>query len=317
MPTATTEHQRPRPLRLDTPAQLRLWSDRCRAAGLRVGLVPTMGALHAGHTSLIRRGRQECDRLVVSVFVNPRQFGPGEDLACYPRTLDADLILLAREGVDAVFVPAASAMYAADAATEVRVTGTITSWLEATCRPGHLEGVALVVAKLLIACRPARAYFGRKDAQQCALVRRVAADLDTGAEIVLCPVVRDHDGLALSSRNVHLDPEQRMRARGLPAGLAAAAQLFAAGERSAPALCARARAEMERRGVTVDYVAAVDASSFAPVDVVAPGCEIVVAGRIATIRLIDVIRLGLDPAPEVAAGGDAEVPAPVGLQGTD
>jgi pantoate--beta-alanine ligase len=227
MSTATTDRRAPDPPRqLTTPEELRRWSERCRAAGLLVGLVPTMGAFHAGHRSLIKRARADCDRVVVSIFVNPRQFGPGEDIDRYPRSLDKDLALLTEERVDAVFVPSVDAMYGQSSATTVRVDDSIGGLLEGAHRPGHFDGVALVVAKLLIAGRPQRAYFGQKDAQQCAVVRRVARDLDTGVEIVVGPVVRDHDGLALSSRNVYLDADERRRALAIPAGLSAAAAAF-------------------------------------------------------------------------------------------
>jgi pantoate--beta-alanine ligase len=298
MPTATTDRRQfDGPRRLATPGDLRRWSERCRAAGLSVGLVPTMGALHAGHRSLVRRARVDCDRVVVSIFVNPRQFGPGEDIDRYPRSLDADLEMLADEAVDAVFVPTVEAMYGAAPATSVCVDPSLTGILEGVHRPGHFDGVALVVAKLLIACRPHRAYFGQKDAQQCAVVRRLAADLDTGVEIVVTPVVRDPDGLALSSRNLYLSGAERSRALAIPAGLSAAASAFAAGERRPAVLRDLVRAPMEAAGFDIDYVVAVDGESLATVEDVRLGCQILVAGRIGSTRLIDVIRLGIDAAP--------------------
>jgi pantoate--beta-alanine ligase len=319
MHTATTD-VRPAepPRRLDTPEELRRWSERCRAAGLLVGLVPTMGALHAGHRSLIQRARADCDRIVVSIFVNPLQFGPGEDLDRYPRPLDEDVAVLTEERVDAVFAPTVEAMYGKTAATTVRVDASITAVLEGVHRPGHFDGVATVVAKLLIACRPHRAYFGQKDAQQCAVVRHLARDLDTGVEIAVCPVVRDPDGLALSSRNAYLSADQRRRALAIPTGLSAAANAFSAGEHSAAALCELVRRPVENAGLVVDYVAAVDAVSFASVDVAGPGCQILVAGRMGATRLIDVIRLGIDPAP-LDAGGlhGSQVPGMIGLQGRE
>jgi pantoate--beta-alanine ligase len=319
MPTATTERRRREPpRRLDTPEELRRWSERCRAAGLLVGLVPTMGALHAGHRSLVQRARADCDRVVVSIFVNPRQFGPGEDVDRYPRALEDDLALLTEEGVDAVFVPTVAAMFGQSIATSVRVDASITGVLEGAHRPGHFDGVALVVAKLLIACRPHRAYFGQKDAQQCAVVRRVARDLDTGVEIAICPVVRDRDGLALSSRNAYLGTEERGRALAIPAGLSAAVTAFAGGEHRTARLCELVRRPMEEAGFAVDYVAAVDAESFATVDVAGPGCQILVAGRIGTTRLIDVIRLGIDRAPLDAAGSQgSQVSGVIGVQGRE
>jgi len=317
MSTATTEHRRPEPPRqLTTPDELRRWSERCRAAGLLVGLVPTMGALHAGHRSLIQSARADCDRVVVSIFVNPRQFGPGEDIDRYPRSPEADLAVLTEEGVDAVFSPTVEAMYTPSSATTVRVDPSITGVLEGAHRPGHFDGVALVVAKLLISCRPQRAYFGQKDAQQCAVVSRLARDLDTGVEVVIGPVMRDHDGLALSSRNAYLDRADRERAVAIPAGLSAAVAAFEAGEHRTARLCELVRGAMEAAGFSVDYVAAVDADSFAPVDVAGPGCQILVAGRLGATRLIDVIRLGIDRAPLDAAGSHgSQVSGAIGVHG--
>ena len=320
MSTATTDHRRAPdpPRRLTTPEELRRWSERCRAAGLTVGLVPTMGALHDGHRSLVRRARAECDRVVVSIFVNPRQFGGAEDINRYPRDVAADIEVLTAERVDAVFVPSVEVMYPEDAATSVSVRGPLTSILEGAHRPGHLDGVALVVAKLLISCRPHRAYFGRKDAQQCSVVRRLARDLDTGVEIAVCPVVRDVDGLALSSRNVYLSDEERARAQAIPRGLAAAATAFAGGERSSPILRDLVQERMRAAGFGVDYVELVDEHSFEPVAEARRGCQILVAGRMGSTRLIDVIRLGIDEAP-LDASDPAESPVPrvTGGQGRD
>ncbi|MFI5312931.1 MAG: pantoate--beta-alanine ligase [Candidatus Dormibacteria bacterium] len=319
MTTATTDrrsHGGPR--RLATPDELRRWSERCRAAGLSVGLVPTMGALHAGHRSLLQRARVDCDRVVVSIFVNPRQFGPGEDIDRYPRTPEADLAMLVAEGVDAVFVPTVEAMYGSAPATSVIVDTSLTGILEGAHRPGHFDGVALVVAKLLIACRPHRAYFGQKDAQQCVVVRRLAADLDTGVSIVIGPVVRDRDGLAMSSRNGYLSRTERSRALAIPAGLSAAAAAFAAGEHRAAVLCDQVRAPMEAAGFAIDYVAAVDGESLAAVDVARLGCQILVAGRMGTTRLIDVIRLGIDAAPLDGVGPHcSEIPGVTDIQGRE
>jgi pantoate--beta-alanine ligase len=317
MTTATTDRgllEGPR--RLATPDELRRWSERCRAAGLSVGLVPTMGALHAGHRNLVHRARIDCDRVVVSIFVNPTQFGPGEDVDRYPRTPDADLAMLVEEGVDAVFVPTIEVMYGPAPATSVRVDQSLTGILEGVHRPGHFDGVALVVAKLLIACRPHRAYFGQKDAQQCVVVRHLAADLDTGVTIVIGPVVRDHDGLALSSRNGYLSVAERRRALAIPAGLSAAATAFAAGEHRAAVLCDRVRAPMEAAGFEIDYVVAADGESLVAVDDARLGCQILVAGRMGGTRLIDVIRLGIDAAPLGGVGSKgSEIPGITGIQG--
>ena len=295
MPTRTTEG----PVRLDTPDQLGRWSLRCHAAGMTVGLVPTMGALHRGHLSLVLRGLAECDRVVVSIFVNPAQFGPEEDFLRYPRELEADLDHLRAAGVHAVYIPTVETMYPAGGSTKIHVGGPAGERLEAEHRPGHFDGVALVVAKLLVAARPDRAYFGQKDAQQCAVVRRLAKDLDTGVQIVVCPTVRDDDGLALSSRNAYLSPADRQRALAIPHGLALAAGLFKAGERGTEPLIAAVERELQRVGATIDYIAVVDPEPFMEAEKAAPGCQIVVAARIGTTRLIDVLRLGIDEMPRV------------------
>ena len=293
MPTRTTD----RPTVLDTPEALRRWSLRCHAAGMTVGLVPTMGALHEGHLSLVRRALAECDRVAVSVFVNPTQFGPGEDLDRYPRSPEADGEALAALGVHAVFLPSVEAMYPADGAISVHCGGPLGERLEAAHRPGHFDGVATVVAKLFIAARPHRAYFGAKDAQQCAVVRRVAADLDTGVEIVVCPTIRDRDGLALSSRNAYLSDRARSRALAIPGGLSAAAMLFDDGVRDAAQLREVVRAELRAADVDVDYVAVVEPERCTDVSIAGPGSEIVVAARIDGTRLIDCLRVGIDDAP--------------------
>lgn len=300
MPTRITD----RPARLDTPDQLGRWSLRCHAAGMTVGMVPTMGALHKGHLSLVHRALQECDRVVVSIFVNPAQFAEGEDFNRYPRSLDTDLEQLAAAGVHAVFTPSVEAMYPPGGVTSVCVGGPAGECLEAQHRPGHFAGVALVVTKLFVAGRPDRAYFGQKDAQQCAVVERLARDLDTGVQIVICPTVRDVDGLALSSRNAYLSAEERRRARAIPAGLAAAIRLFRAGERHAAPLTLAVREPLSASGATIDYIAVVDPMPFTAVETAAAGCEIVVAARIGATRLIDVVRLGIDEAPHVDDAGE-------------
>lgn len=288
------------PARLTSPDDLRRWSLRCHAAGMTVGLVPTMGALHRGHMSLVTRARRECDRVVVSIFVNPAQFGPGEDFDRYPRALESDLRLLTDAGVHAVFLPPVEAMYASGRATGVRVRGPLGELFEAAARPGHFDGVALVVTKLLFAARPDRAYFGQKDAQQCAVVRRLARDLDTGVQITICPTVRDEDGLALSSRNVYLSAEERNRALAIPEGLRAAARLFDQGQRRVETLIKAVREPLDRAGMRVDYIAVVDPETFSAVEIAAVESEILVAARINATRLIDVLRLGRDAAPRVS-----------------
>jgi pantoate--beta-alanine ligase len=289
------------PARLETPAALLAWSESCRSRGESVGMVPTMGALHAGHRSLIDRARAECDRVVVSIFVNPTQFGAAEDFDRYPRPLEADLAVLADAGADAAFVPTAAAMYPGGGArTRVAADPALATTFEGALRPGHFDGVALVVTKLITAGRPHRVYFGQKDAQQVAVVRRLIADLDLGCELVVCPVVRDHDGLALSSRNAYLDAASRSRALVIPEALAAAAEAFAAGERSADGLAAVARDVLSRSpDLHVDYVALVDPESFQPVSTAAVKTQILIAARISDTHLIDVLRLGVDAAPAV------------------
>jgi len=290
--------------RISTPRSIRALTDEWHREGHTVGLVPTMGALHLGHRSLIERAVAECERVVVSIFVNPRQFGPGDDLDRYPRSLDADLRLCADVGADAAYMPSAAAMYPADATTTVRVGGAVTETFEGAFRAGHFDGVATVVAKLFAAARPDRAYFGQKDAQQCAVVRRLAADLDTGVAVIVCPTVRDPDGLALSSRNAYLTAADRVQARAIPAGLADAMRLFDAGERSAAVLVRAVSARLAQSpGVRPDYVAVVDPGSFTEIATVAAAGEIVVAARLGEARLIDVVRLGRDESPVVRRGG--------------
>src|ERR1700716_285859 len=198
-------------------------SRRWRRDRLAIGLVPTMGALHAGHLSLVERARAENSIVIVSIFVNPIQFGPGEDFQRYPRDPDRDAALLRRAGVDAVYRPAVDEMYPSGSSTRVRVSG-VSEPLEGLARPGHFEGVATVVTKLFTATEPDRAYFGQKDAQQVAVVKRLASDLDTGVEIRVCSTVREADGLALSSRNVYLTPEERKAATCLSRRLTWAAE---------------------------------------------------------------------------------------------
>jgi len=293
MPTPSTDT----PELLATPADLRRWSAARHAAGASVGMVPTMGALHAGHRALIERAVAENDRVVVTIFVNPAQFGPTEDFARYPRTLDADLAMLTSAGVHAAFAPSVDIMYPADRVTRLDITGSLGERLEGASRPGHFNGVALVVTKLLVAGLPDRAYFGQKDAQQCAVVRHLARDLDTGVDIVVCPTVRDPDGLAISSRNVYLSPRDRERALVIPTSLSNALARFDAGERDAKALATTVRSRLDNEGLDVDYVAVVEADTFTEVETAVPTNQIVLAARIGSTRLIDVVRLGVDTAP--------------------
>jgi pantoate--beta-alanine ligase len=272
-------------------AELRSVTDAARAGGAGVGFVPTMGALHAGHRSLLARARRENQFVVASVFVNPLQFGPAEDLAAYPRDRGADLAVLATAGVDLAFLPRDEEMWPAPPEVRLQVGG-LGNRLEGLVRPGHLDGVATVVAKLLHLVGPARAYFGQKDAQQLAVIRRMAVDLAFPNQIVACPTVREPDGLAVSSRNAYLSPEERLRAAVLSRALWAGQAAFAAGERD-PATVESAAAEVLEGagGVEPDYLALVDPDSFEPAKQAEPGQVLATAARVGRTRLIDNVIL--------------------------
>lgn len=273
---------------LNTVEELRAWSRAQRCAGGKVGLVPTMGALHAGHASLIRAAGQACPaRVAVSIFVNPTQFGPNEDFARYPRTFSADCELAEHEGATVIFAPAVEEMYPAGVATFVDVEG-LSERLDGKSRPGHFRGVATVVAKLFIAAEPDLAFFGQKDAAQVAVLRRMAADLRLGTTIVVCPIVREADGLALSSRNTYLSSDERRQALVLSRAIRHVESLVAGGERKAEALIAEARAELAKEPqVRVDYVELVNWETLLPVSAAKPGTLFAVAARVGTTRLID------------------------------
>jgi len=274
---------------LRTVAGLRRWSRALRSAlGNTIGLVPTMGALHAGHASLIRAARATCTHVAVSLFVNPTQFGPNEDYARYPRSFDADCILAEREGADVLFAPAVEELYPnGPESTFVEVPG-LGDRLDGASRPGHFRGVATVVAKLLIAAEPDRAFFGQKDAAQVAVLRRMAADLRLAAEIVVCPIVRDADGLAISSRNVYLSPSARAQALTLSRAVRCIESLVAQGERRASALAAAARETFAAEsGIRIDYIVLVDWSTLLPVETAVPGTLFAVAAFVGSTRLID------------------------------
>jgi len=257
-------------------------SRRWRAQGLKVGLVPTMGALHAGHLSLIEAARTENDVVVVSIFVNPIQFGPGEDFARYPRDPAHDAGLLNGTSADAVYRPSVEVMYPLGSSTRVHVSG-VADPLEGAARPGHFEGVTTVVSKLFTAVEPDRAYFGQKDAQQAAVVKRMARDLDFPVEIRVCPTVREPDGLALSSRNAYLGPEERLAALSLSSALRRAAGAYAAGERRPEELRKMLVGRLEAEPLArVEYAEVVDPETFMP-----PGILAVLAVRIGKTRLID------------------------------
>lgn len=256
-----------------------------------VGLVPTLGGLHEGHASLIRRATQETQTTVASVFVNPLQFAPTEDLDTYPGDIDDDAEMAAEAGVDVLFAPPVAEVYPVPPAIRIIVGDDhlAHSW-EAESRPDHFEGVAIVVAKLFAGIQPDRAYFGQKDAQQLAIVRRMTRDLSFPVEVAALPTVRDEDGLALSTRNRYLDVGQRRRAVALSRGLFAAADAAEGGERDAEELVGRARSEMEGE-TEVDYVALVDESTFSPVAMLEQPCVLICAARVGPARLIDNVPL--------------------------
>ena len=275
-----------------TVAGCRAVLDEARARGARIGLVPTMGALHAGHRSLIAAAAAECDVVVVSIFVNPLQFGDPSDIAAYPRTLERDLEVCAAAGATVVFAPSVTEMYPGgpDAvATTVSVAGVSSSW-EGASRPGHFDGVATVVAKLFSIAGPCRAYFGQKDFQQLAVVRRMAADLCLPVEVVGCPTVREPDGLALSSRNVRLSPDERSAAVVLSRALAAGQSALAAGVISTEELTSIMRGVVDSEpGVALDYAVAVDAATLVEPAVVSDAgtIRLLIAAIVGPVRLID------------------------------
>jgi pantoate--beta-alanine ligase len=256
-----------------------------------VGFVPTMGYLHEGHLSLVRKARSECASVIASIFVNPTQFGPQEDLSAYPRDLNRDLDLLSKEGVDLVWTPSAEVMYPPGFQTWVQVE-EVTQPLEGAMRPGHFRGVATVVAKLFNAVQPDKAYFGQKDAQQAAVIKQMVKDLNYPIEIVLCPIVREPDGLALSSRNVYLNPEERQAAIILSRSLQAAKQNYMAGERDASRI----------RQVMMDllaleplarpqYISCADRITLQELDMISEGALLSLAVYVGKTRLIDNIVL--------------------------
>ncbi len=268
------------------PGEMRAVSRRARAGGRRVGFVPTMGYLHDGHLSLVRRARELTDFVVVSIFVNPTQFGPGEDLDRYPRDLDRDRDLCRAAGVDALFVPEPAAIYPDGADTFV-VPGAVAGPLCGASRPGHFRGVATVVTQLFHIVEPDVAVFGQKDYQQLQVIRRMVRDLHLAVEIVGEPTVREPDGLALSSRNAYLSPEERDRALALSRALDEASARVAAGEDRAAEVARRARRLLEEAGVQVDYAEVRHPDTLEPVDRVAPRAVLALAGFVGSTRLID------------------------------
>jgi pantoate--beta-alanine ligase len=262
----------------------------CRAlrhAGKSLGLVPTMGALHAGHLSLVKASRATCDITAASIFVNPTQFGPNEDLARYPRTLEADSAQLEAEGVDLIFAPSVAEMYPAGASTWVEVEGE-GGRLEGASRPGHLRGVATVVSKLFHIVAPTHAFFGQKDAAQLAVLRKMVRDLRFDLQIVSCPIVREPDGLAMSSRNQYLTPAERRQALVLSRALRVASNLVANGETaSLPLLAAMREVFAAESAARVDYIAIVDADTLLPIDDITTGAMLAVAAYVGSTRLLD------------------------------
>jgi pantoate--beta-alanine ligase len=252
-----------------------------------MGLVPTMGALHEGHLSLIREARKECSPVAVSIFVNPSQFGPSEDFRKYPRTWDADLEALEKLAVDYLFAPPPEEVYPSGFRTSVNVDG-LSDRLEGRSRPGHFRGVATVVLKLLEIVQPQFAFFGRKDAQQLRIIRQMAADLNLDPQIVPCPIVRERDGLALSSRNAYLNPQERIAATALYRSLDGFGRAVASGERNAARLLEVLNEPiLGERAVTLDYAEIVDADTFEPVIALRGTCYALLAARVGSTRLID------------------------------
>ena len=267
--------------------QIRQW----RREGLTVGLVPTMGYLHEGHGSLVGKAAEDCDRVVASVFVNPTQFAPGEDLASYPRDFERDCEILEKQGCSMVFHPSVDEMYPdgnGKTDTYIEILNDMPKQLCGRTRPNHFRGVCTVVGKLFNIVLPDKAYFGEKDAQQLAIIRRMVRDLSYGIEIVGCPIVREPDGLAKSSRNIHLKPDERKAAAVLYRSLKIAEEMASDGEKSSKTVTDAVRAEIEKEPLAeVEYVSAVDSLSMEPVETVGKDTLIAIAVRIGQTRLID------------------------------
>ena len=265
-----------------------------RAAGRRVGLVPTMGALHEGHLNLVRAAKQACDVAIATIFVNPTQFGPQEDFSKYPRTLDDDLQLLDSVDCDLVFVPAAEEMYPPGFSTYIEPPA-VAKLLEGVFRPDHFRGVCTVVLKLFNLVPSDIAFFGRKDYQQALVIRYMARDLDLPLKISVCPIIREADGLALSSRNRYLSADERQQALALSAALKAANQAFAGGERSAAALSATMQDLLQAAGIErIDYAAVVDAQTLEDIETIVEPAVALIACHVGMTRLIDNEELAID-----------------------
>jgi pantoate--beta-alanine ligase len=270
--------------------EMRSWTRAQRARGKRIAFVPTMGALHEGHLRLVDRARESADLVVMSVFVNPLQFGPQEDFTRYPRNLDRDRALAAERGVDCLFTPDRAAMYPAEPLVRMD-PGPMAERFEGAVRPGHFDGVLTVVAKLFHLVEPDVAVFGRKDFQQAMLIRRMARDLDFPLDIVIAPTVRELDGLALSSRNAYLDADQRRSALGLSRTLRTIEQLWRGGDADPKSIRTQGLLVLSAAGVVPDYLALVDAE-LRDVERVTAAAVAIVAGKVGTTRLIDNVVLG-------------------------
>ena len=290
---------------LGTKAELREALSEPRRQGKRIGLVPTMGYFHEGHLSLMRRAREDCAIVVVSLFVNPTQFGPGEDLGAYPRDEERDARIAAREGVDLLWIPDTEQMYPQGFATAVEVTGDLTEALEGDPShrgPSHFRGVTTVVAKLFNAVQPDVAYFGRKDAQQALVIKQMARDLDFPVRIEVLPTVREEDGLALSSRNAYLDAEQRERAAAISRALRAAERTAGEGETSTSALLEAARDEIREADIEPEYLEARSAEDLSPIaELNGRPVLVAVAARVGKARLIDNVVINSDPTERTEA----------------
>lgn len=269
-----------------TVDEMRAAAVAARTTGQSVGLVPTMGAFHGGHLSLMKRARTQNDLVVVSLFVNPTQFGPAEDLSAYPRDELQDAVLAEAEDVDILFIPSRDQMYPDGFATTVHVAG-ISEVLDGAARPGHFDGVATVVAKLFAIVAPDAAYFGQKDAQQVLVVRRMVRDLDLPVRIEVCPIVREPDGLAMSSRNAYLDDAARAQATALNQALVAAEAVVELGETRAEPVLAAARGVLAASGIDPEYLELRSPDDLTPVTAVAPAALLAVAARVGAARLID------------------------------
>lgn len=277
---------------LRSPRTLISWRRRLDRDGITVGMVPTMGALHAGHRALIRKARLACDALVVSLFVNPKQFGPREDFARYPRSFTHDVAMCRQEGVDFLYAPSLEAMYPAGHQTSVTVREVAARW-EGAVRPHHFGGVATVVAKLLSAARPDLAFFGQKDFQQTVVIQRLVADLNLDVTVRVCPTVRETDGLALSSRNIYLSPGERKVAPRLYAALQAGRDAMRHGVTSGAKVTRAMKTVLAREPlVAVDYLAVCDPMTLEPLRVVRRSAVLLGAIRLGNVRLIDNILVG-------------------------